>query len=75
MYSFDPYDNVYTCRLPAGMPSAAAPVDEALDRGLPHWIGIRVPHAPERPDLIRVLMRVSCVMTPLRVCTSIIVDT
>ena len=29
MYSFDPYDNVYTCRLPAGMPSAAAPVDEA----------------------------------------------
>ena len=46
MYAFDPYDNVYTCRLPPGLPSSAARVDEALDRGLPKWIGVSVPHAP-----------------------------
>jgi hypothetical protein len=35
-----------TCRLPAGLPSQACPVDGALDRGLPKWIGVSVPHAP-----------------------------
>ena len=46
MYAFDPYENIFTCRLPPGLPSSAARVDEALDRGLPRWIGVAVPHAP-----------------------------
>lgn len=46
MYAFDPYENVYTCRLPAGFPSAGARVDAALDRGVPKWIGVNIPHAP-----------------------------
>jgi len=46
MYGIDPYDQAFTCRLPAGRASAAARVDGALDRGLPKWIGTMVPHAP-----------------------------